>query len=154
MTEDFRNIYLTLLLIFSDAFFYGYCHEIKGWFKKTLFREWKPSWTEPDEVYVPYYRALQWSLDVLALYLVWITGWIPFAGMLLSWYFLTKEGGFYLVLGQWSSQEEHKRKYWLQRGYFSGFWLFVNNSFTKEKFAWSCLTGLFFLIISNLFKSI
>lgn len=160
MKTDYLNIIVTALLILSDASFYGYAYEIKHWFKSWLFWEWKPGtkllWLIPnkdDKTYVPYYRLfIQWPLDGLALYLVWGQGFLPFFGMILAWACMVKEGGFYLVLGQWGGlkkdEAENKDMWWLKRAYFTGSFLFTDR-FSVKKFAWSCIIGLAILVISN-----
>jgi hypothetical protein len=156
MNIIFLNIYLTIILIISDAFCYGFCYEKKGWFKGWLFKEWKPPWSE--HTMVPFYRLFfQWPLDILALYLVMYGAMFPppaplcegeyirTIGMLIAWYLMIKEGGYYLVLGQWQGLVRNEtyyefpnwqrifsntNTYWLTRWYFAGKFLFIKTQST------------------------
>ena len=168
--QNFLNVIVTLILILSDSFWYGYVYEIKGWLKRSLFKVWKPG----KEPYVPFYRLLvQWPLDLIALYLVWLQGWKPFIGMLIAWYLMIKEGGYYVVLGQWGmidsyskliakqSSIENENTYWLKRFFFAGKWIFptykfdmvaftiTDYGFRRTSFGWSCIFGLIILLLSN-----
>lgn len=84
----------TILLILTDAFFYGYCyeHRLKGdknpvgifnnKFSSSLYEFLNPlvyflfrEYPFRGNIYVPFYRLLiQWPLDLLALWYLWVHG--------------------------------------------------------------------------------
>lgn len=140
------NLIATLILTLSDAFWYGYCYEKRGWFKSWLFKEYPFK----GETWVPFYRVfIQWHLDGWAIYLVYhYCGIWALILMLLSWFCQIKEGGYYIILGQWKNLKNGDNMYWLNRIYFSQWWFYENN-FKVKYFAWSLIVGLAFLITSN-----
>lgn len=139
----------TIMLSLSDAFWYGWVHEIKGWLKGSLFLEW-PMF---GEKWVPFYRLLiQWPLDIAAVWLVYdALGFWSALLMVLSWYFMIKEMNYYLILGQLNElkrfEKEKVKVYWLDRLYFSGALFFVDG-FTVRNFIISYAISWLFLIIS------
>lgn len=155
MTEYYPVI-LTILLSSSDAFWYGWVHEIKGWLKNSLFREWPFN----GEKWVPFYRLLiQWPLDIAALWIVYDNCGIWVAVfMLLAWGFMNKEMNYYLILGQWSELQRYEREkvkvYWLDsRIYFSGYIFFIDG-FTVKRFVWSYALSWLFLAVSILIQNL
>lgn len=88
------NLVLVIILILTDAFFYGYCyeHRIKGGkhsigifggrISKILYNIFNPliyflfkEYPFRGNIYVPFYRLLvQWPLDILVLWLLWFNG--------------------------------------------------------------------------------
>ena len=149
-----KNLYpviLTIILSLSDAFWYGWVNEKKGWLKNSLFKGW-PMF---GETWLPFYRLLvQWPLDISAVWIVYdALGFWSVLLMILSWYFMVKEMNYYLILGEWNVlkrfEKENVNVYWLDRLYFSGS-LFFAAGFTVKNFVISYIIGLGLLILSCL----
>jgi len=88
------NLLLVIILILTDAFFYGYCYEHKikgskhsigifgGKISNSLYNLFNPliyllfrEYPFRGNTYVPFYRLLvQWPLDILALLYLWYNG--------------------------------------------------------------------------------
>lgn len=149
--EKYYAVILTIILSLSDAFWYGYCYEKKGWFKTWLFWEWAVM----GEKWVPFYRlGIQWPLDIIVLWVVYdYCGFWGVLLMVIAWYLMVKEMNYYLVLGQWKvlkrleTTKEHV--YWLDRLWFSGAWVFIDG-FTVKRFVYSYIAGLVMLALSAL----
>jgi hypothetical protein len=148
-------IFLTLVLSASDAFWYGFCHEIKRWFGKSIFKEYQMQ----GETWVPFYRLfIQWPLDIAAVSAVYLTGgfWATL-WMLGAWYFMNKEMNYYLALGQWKELRRYEKEginvYWLDRLYFSGSMFFIGG-FTVKGFVTSYIISWVCLAVSEILKII
>lgn len=144
------NIILLISLAALDALLYGYFYERKK--NKLLFLFWELKYR--GRIVAPVYRLLQGLLDVGALYLLYTHyGIIPLAGFIVAWYCMLKEYLYYIFMWQWqvmlNFENDDVDTYWLERIYFSGFWLF-RSGFSFKLFTVSAAFGLIILIISNL----
>lgn len=138
-----------ILLALTDAILYGYFYAKKG---NTLgFLFWELQYK--GHTVVPVYRILQGLLDITAMYLVYTySGLIPLIGFIVAWYLMLKEYLYYIFMWQWQEllnyETDVEDVYWLERVYFSGYWLF-RNGFKFWRFTVSAVVGLGILIISN-----
>lgn len=144
------NIILLISLAILDALLYGYFYEQRK--NKLWFLFWELQYR--GRVIVPVYRLLQGLLDAGALYLIYINGGlIPLIGFAVAWYCMLKEYLYYIFMWQWQAmlnfENDDIDTYWLERLYFSGFWLF-KNGFKFKLFTVSAIMGMIILIISNL----
>ena len=147
-------IMVTIALSLSDAIIFGWVHEIKKWLSNSLFKGY-PMY---GEMWYPYYRIYQWSLDLIAIYLVYVNcGFWATLLMLMAWFFMNKEMNYYLILGQWKELKRYEKEqlhvYWLDRIYFSGSFFFIDG-FTVKSFIISYIVSWLFLIGSVLIQSI
>jgi hypothetical protein len=144
---------LLIPLAILDGFFFGYCYENKQWFKTWLFKEFQFK----GITIVPFYRLLQGTLDIIAIYLTydWFGLWNTLA-MLVAWYLMFKEYAYYIFMNQLRYleifEEENLNVYWLKRFYFSGWFLF-KDKFTVKKFQLSFILSVIILIIGWLVNS-
>jgi small-conductance mechanosensitive channel len=144
------NIILLIILAGLDALLYGYFYEQRK--NKLLFLFWELK--HKGRTIVPVYRLLQGLLDAGAIYLIYTySGIVPLAGFILAWYSMAKEYLYYIFMWQWqvmlNFENDDVDTYWLERIYFSGYWLF-KSGFTFKRFTVSAAIGLIILIISNL----
>lgn len=144
------NIILLIFLAALDALLYGYFYEHKKY--RLLFLFWELQYK--GRIVLPVYRLLQGLLDAAALFLIYTySGLIPLAGFVIAWYSMLKEYLYYVFMWQWqvmlNFENDDIDTYWLERFYFSGFWLF-RNGFKFKLFTASAFIGLIILIISNL----
>lgn len=141
------NIYLIIVLALIDVLCWHAGHEIYGF---NFF--WETVW-QGQAIY-PLYRIFQGLLDIGAIWFVLYKRGVWQAGaMVLSWYFMIKECLYYVFIGDLIQMQYYNglHLYWLERIWFSGFWIFYNG-FNLTLFVLSAGIGLSALIISNFIK--
>lgn len=159
------------VLVFLDSFLYGYCFEIKqkmyninkgifnNWFFDFLYKLVPMKLLFPlkvsidkDQVFseTPY-RIFQKILEIGGAILVWYLydwNWLPMAGIVLAYYLMSFEWGYYVLMNQFSLlQTSHKH---LQRWYQVGRFLSSNEHyFDTWSFIFLSICGLLLLILTG-----
>ena len=151
-------IYL-LLIVLLDSFLYGYCYEIKrsklilnrGIFSLGIFDKIY-DWIKPvtDKLFekVIYYRVFQKIIEIGGLVgLYFITGsYMPVIGVLIAYYFMTMDTGYYVVLNQFDVVKKNFAH--LRKWYFLGGIIFHNPKvFDKTLLKMAGVLGLMILIL-------